>query len=422
MASKSDALVDGGQPGSCRSFLGGYESRMVLVTSLVISILAFDRLSTGYIGPYLIKAFQLTNTELGALYSIQAVAVAVFGYFFGRVSDATGRRKHLLVPMLVIAAICSLGSLLVQTYLMLMVLRLAMGVAMGGISPITQSILSSQSTPSRMGLNIGIQTLLMFLVSQMLGPIIFTRLAASWGWQAAYLASALPFLLMALAVVWTVRDSSPATGPSPATVPAPSEEDPASADQQKTVVRNVWLCIGISSCFMLWLVVHSTFLPLFLVQVRGYSPTEAGAMLSVLGVAGCVGGLGLPMLSDHIGRRAALVVGMALSLVVPLTALFWTGPGWTLSVLFFLGWLSVGTLPIYAVVVPGESVCPTKVAATIALTIGAGEVIGGVAGPLLAGQLADSLGLASLFWFTCGAALTCLVLVMALEQPRERPK
>jgi MFS family permease len=412
MAGSGEALAEGMGNRKYRLNFWSYENRMVLVTSLVIAFLAFDRLSTGYIGPYLIKAFNLSNTELGALYSIQALTVALAGYLFGKVSDATGWRKRLLVPMLIVSAVCSFGSLLVQSYLMLLILRLTMGGALGGMAPVTQSILSAQSSPTRMGANIGVQTLLMFLVSQMLGPIIFTRLADHWGWQAAYLASCLPFLLLALAVGWTVRErgSSAIAQASNAQAAIPAHKAPALA--------NIWICIGISSCFMLWLVIHTTFLPLYLVQVRGYAPTDAGSVLSVLGMAGCVGGLGLPMLSDRIGRRAALMLGMVFALAVPLAALFWTGAPWILSVLLFVGWTSVGTLPIYAVVVPGESVAPEKVAATIALTIGAGEVVGGVIGPLFAGQMADSFGLAAPFWFTTAAAVICCVLAAGIKQGR----
>jgi MFS family permease len=411
MAGSGEALAEGIGNRKYRLNLWSYENRMVLVTSLVISFLAFDRLSTGYIGPYLIRAFNLSNTELGALYSIQALTVALAGYFFGKVSDATGWRKRLLVPMLIVSAICSFGSLLVQSYVMLLVVRLAMGGALGGMSPLTQSIVSGQSSPHRVGLNLGVQTLLMFLVSQMLGPVIFTRLADQWGWQAAYLASALPFLLLALAVGWLIRES--ATAPA---VPADAKAL-AMPPARPLAPKNVWLCIGISSCFMLWLVIHATFLPLYLVEVRGYAPTDAGSILSVLGLAGCVGGLGLPMLSDRIGRRNALALGMSLALIAPLAVLLWTGSSWGLSILLFVGWMSVGSLPIYAVVVPGESVSPDKVVATIALTIGAGEIVGGVIGPLLAGSLADRFGLAAPFWFTAGAALVCLLLTQGIKRP-----
>jgi ACS family hexuronate transporter-like MFS transporter len=391
----------------------GYEMRMVLVTSLVISFVAFDRLATGYIGPYLIAALDLTNTQLGAIYSTQAVAVAVAGYVIGRLSDRTGKRKHLLVPLLMLAAICAMGSLLVQGYIALLAIRLASGAALGGISPITQSILTSQSPPERIGRNIGVQTLLMFLISQMLGPIVLSHIADAWGWQAAYVASAIPFLLLAAGVWLVIREIDGRAGPSDGAV------DVVGVGVGLTALarRKIGLCIVISAGFMFWLVVHATFLSVYLVEKMHYTPTGAGTVLGTLGLAGCVGGLALPLLSDRFGRKAMLTVGMGLAAIVPTAILLWTGPAWGLQLLLFTGWLAVGALPIYAVLIPGETVPPARIAATVAVTIGVGEIAGGVVGPILAGQFADAYGIAAPFWAALAVVFVCFLLSFLMPGP-----
>jgi ACS family hexuronate transporter-like MFS transporter len=388
----------------------GYEIRMVLVTSLVISFVAFDRLATGYIGPYLIAALDLTNTQLGAIYSTQAVAVAIAGYAIGRLSDRTGKRKQLLVLLLILAAICAMGSLLVQGYIALLAIRLASGAALGGISPITQSILTSQSPPERIGRNIGVQTLLMFLVSQMLGPIVLSRIADAWGWQAAYVASAIPFLLLAAGVWLVIREFDGGARPAEDVVGVGGGRLTALAR------RRIGLCIAISAGFMFWLVVHATFLSIYLVEKMHYTPTGAGTVLGTLGLAGCVGGLALPLLSDRFGRKAMLTVGMGLAAIVPTAILLWTGPAWGLQLLLFTGWLAVGALPIYAVLIPGETVPPARIAATVAVTIGVGEIAGGVVGPILAGQLADAYGIAAPFWVALAVVLVCFLLSLLIPQ------
>jgi len=392
-----------------------YEMRMVLVTSLVISFVAFDRLATGYIGPYLVAALKLTNTQLGAIYSIQALTVAIAGYGIGQLSDRTGKRKQLLVSLLVLAAICATGSLLVQGYIALLVVRLLSGAALGGISPITQSILTSQSEPKRIGRNIGVQTLLMFLISQMLGPIVLSRIADAWGWQAAYVASAVPFLLLAAGVGVAIRDTNGAASAGSAS----SIGDIAALSGQAR--RTIGLCLAISAGFMFWLVVHSTFLSVYLVEKMHFTPTEAGTILGTLGLAGCVGGLALPLLSDRIGRKTVLTLGMALAAIVPIAILLWTGPTWGLQALLFVGWLAVGSLPIYAVIIPGETVPPARLAATVAMTIGVGEIAGGVVGPIMAGRLADSFGIAAPFWCALGAVFACFVLSLLIPHKAESP-
>ena len=385
----------------------GYQFAMVVITSLVIAFLAMDRLSTGYIGPFLVRNLDLSITQLGGLYSAQALAVAVSGVLIGRYSDRTGKRKRLLVPLLLLSAAAALSAWLADGYFKLMAVRVGMGIALGGLTPIIQSIVSAQSTPSRLGFHIGIQTLLMFLVSQMGGPLVTTRLANAYGWQATYAASAVPFLLLAVLVAVLVRENPPTDrgdGDGQSARPA------LSAEAKRTIAS----CLAISMGFMLWLVIHATFLSVYLVGVRGVEPTRAGEILSVLGIAGAAGGLLLPMISDRIGSQATLFGGMVVSAIVPLAVLFWTGSEWGLQVLLFLGWLSVGSLPLYAVLIPSKTVSPTRLAATIALITGLGEVVGGIGGPILAGQLADRVGMTTPFVFTLGVSVVCAVFSMRL--------
>lgn len=387
-----------------------YETKMVLVTSLAISFLAFDRLATGYLGPFLVRDLGLSNTELGALYSVQAVAVALAGFGMGWVSDKTGKRVGLLAPLLLLAALCATGSLLVQGFAVLLMLRLASGLALGGVSPIAQSIVTVQSAPSRVGRNIGIQTLLMFLVSQMAGPILIPRIAERWGWQAGYAASALPFILLAVAGLFLLRETIAPTQQRLA-VPVPvGRLDPAAR-------RTVWLCTGISACFMIWLVVHSTFLSVFLVQNSGLTPTEAGNIFGTLGLAGAIGGLLIPLISDRFGRRRVLVCGLILSMLVPASVILLAEHLWPLHIGLFLGWMAVGVLPVYAVLVPGSAVPPGRMAATIAIIVGAGELVGGVIGPVIAGYLADTVSLMAPFVFALILVGVGLALAMLLPAP-----
>lgn len=389
----------------------GYEWRMVLVTSLAISFLAFDRLASGALGPYLLDGLGLSKTALGSLYSVQAIAVAVMGFVIGRYSDRTGNRRRLLALLLVLAAICALAVLPVNSYAALMLVRLASGMALGAVSPISQSIVTAQSSPAWLGRNIGVQTLLMFLVGQVLGPFLLPVLAEKWGWQAGFAASAGPFAVLAIAVLLLLKDGDTATPPSADQAsPAPAAE--LSPDARRAVA----LCLGIAACFMIWLVIYSTFLTVFLVERWGVTPPVAGSMLGTLGIAGGVGGFVLPLLSDRLGRKRILLVGMGLAAIAPLATLLWTGPLWGLQLCLAAGWVAVGVLPLYAVVIPGSSVPPGRIAATIALVIGTGEVIGGVGGPIVAGWLADQYGIAAPFGLAFAAIGVCVVLVSMLPR------
>lgn len=388
-----------------------YEWRMVLVTSLAISFLAFDRLASGALGPYLIAGLNLSKTQLGSLYSVQAIAVALMGFVIGGYSDHTGNRRKLLALLLTIAALCALAVMTVNSYAGLMLARLASGMALGAVSPISQSILTIQSSPARIGRNIGVQTLLMFMIGQVLGPFLLPVLAERWGWQAGFTASALPFLILAVAVLVLLRES-----PRAKSSVAASGEGSSAAVLSPDARRTVWLCLGIAAFFMIWLVIYSTFLTVFLVERWGVSPPVAGSMLGTLGIAGGVGGFVLPLLSDRLGRKTILLLGMGLAAISPVAVLFWTGPLWGLQVVLAIGWLAVGVLPLYAVIIPGAVVPQARIAVTIALIIGTGEVVGGVGGPILAGQLADLYGLLAPFWLALLAVVASFGLTILLPR------
>ncbi len=403
------AVLETGTLGS-----SGYENRMLAITSLTVGVIAFDRLAVGYLAPYLVKAFNLSNTELGALYAVQALAAALAGLAAGRLADLKGWRKQIIVPFLCLVSLFALVSATARTFAMLAPIRFVMGAMEGPVATLNQSITSLQSSPHRRGLNLGILTLSMFMISQVLSPIMLTGIADHWGWRAAFLVPAAPALILALAAALVLRNTvgpSAAAGPVGAAAPPPVKLE-----------RNVWVCAVLSMVFMSWLVVHSTFLPLYLVKVRGLAPAHMAILMSLLGAAGCVGSLLYPTISDKIGRKPTMLVAMGAAALVPLALLLFHGPEPILAAILFVGWLSVGALPIYTAVIPGESVSPQRAATVIAMIMAAGELVGGVAGPLVAGSVADRFGLVMPFWFTAAAAIGCCVLALGLKESSQRAR
>ncbi|WP_404710463.1 MFS transporter [Sphingomonas sp. MMS24-J13] len=405
------------QPAVPPAIRRGYENRMVAVTSVVVGVVAMDRLAVGLIAPYLTQAFSLSNTQLGALYAVQALAAAVGGFAAARVSDATGWRKQIIVLFLCLAAVFATTSAIASGFLVLLGVRLLLGASEGPVAALCQSVTSLQSSANRRGLNLGVLTLAMIFVSQVFGPILLTRLADHWSWRAAFFAPVLPMLLMGGVAALVLRNVAGDTVPRPA--PGIVEEAPA---PPPALARNAWICGLISMVFMSWLVVHSTFLPLYLVKERGLSPGAMAMVMSVVGVSGCIGGLLLPALSDRWGRRRTMVAAMLVAAVVPIAILSFHGSAVVLAAILFVGWLGVGALPIYTAVIPGESVAPGRAATVIAAIMAAGELVGGVAGPLVAGSVADRFGLVTPFWFTAGAALLCCLLALTLTETRMRQR
>jgi fucose permease len=90
--------------------------------------------------------------------------------------------------------------------------------------------------------------------------------------------------------------------------------------------------------------------------------------------------------------------------VVPLAALYYTGPFWGLVVLVFIGWQASGVFPLYMGTIPAESTSPRHIASAMGLVVCIGEVVASAVTPL-AGYIADRTTLAAPMLIELGCAL-----------------
>jgi predicted MFS family arabinose efflux permease len=142
--------------------------------------------------------------------------------------------------------------------------------------------------------------------------------------------------------------------------------------------RNVVSCAVLSILLVSYLVVCWTFMPLFLTKVRGYDATTMGWLMGSLGISATVASSAIPWLSDYIGRRGPMIAAPFVAVALPLAALFYSGPVWSLGAIFVVGWLVTGIFPLFMAAVPSESVEVSQVATALGICMGAGELIGGV--------------------------------------------
>jgi ACS family hexuronate transporter-like MFS transporter len=92
--------------------------------------------------------------------------------------------------------------------------------------------------------------------------------------------------------------------------------------------------------------------------------------------------------------------------VLPLAALYLTGPAWALAVAFFVGWTFTGIMPLFMATVPAESVAARHMGTALGLCMGGSEILGGVLAPVFSGYFADRYGLQAPLW---GLVLLALI-------------
>ncbi len=299
-----------------------------------------------------------------------------------------------------------------MTFGVLLAARFVLGAAEGPIVPISQTLILQSSTPERRGVNMGFMQMVgAFGIAGFIGPIVATQLAASHGWRMAMFLSVIPGLIVAGLMMVLIKPD-----PLQAERPAEHRGSPLAAIGALLRIPNIRASLAIAGLITAWLVLQSTFLMLYLTQVKGLVPTTAGWVIGMGGWAGLVGGISLPLLSDRFGRKPVMLFGALGGTLGPIALLLLPGDPVVLAVAVFFGWLPLGIAPLYCATVPTESVSPALATTAVGLSMGFAELFGGVILPPIAGSVADRFGLESVFIICIGLALVAAAVALFLKE------
>ncbi|MEV4172665.1 MFS transporter [Nonomuraea sp. NPDC049709] len=388
-----------------------YEIRLLVILFLSFGFVFFDRQALSFLTPYMNKDFGLSNAELGTLSGVLALTWALAGMFAGRLSDALGRRKPILIVTVVLFSLFSASSGLMGGFAGLLVARALMGTAEGAVLPMAQSLMVEASRESRRGLNMGLlQGSSAGLLGGILAPLVVVWIAETYDWRVAFYVTIIPGLVMA-ALIWKfVRERSPRT---PAEAPRAAAVRVPLGEVLK--LRNIVVCMLIACCYLTWFVTIITFTPTYLTEVKGFSPGTMSGVMTCLGVAWVLWGFVTPAISDRIGRKAALIGFTALAVCCPLAVVYVEGPV-LLGAIMVVTYTGLGCFTLFMATIPAETVPRGALATALGLIMGVGELAGGFLGPMVAGRAADQWGLQAAMFIAAGGALVVVALCFALKE------
>ncbi|MEY3905955.1 MAG: hypothetical protein RIR59_778 [Pseudomonadota bacterium] len=392
---------------------GAYQAFLVGILSLNFGILFFDRNALNFLMPFVQPDLQLSDTQVGMLSSGLSLTWAIAGFLVGRISDKLGSRKPVIVVSTIAFCLCSIVSGLASSFLMLLGARLLMGAAEGGVMPVSHSIIAAEVDDDKRGLAMGVgQNLGSNLLGSAAAPLVLVPVAMAYGWRDAFFLAALPGLISA-AIIWFFVKEPPREvyGASDA---------PRATLGQAFADRNVQLCAIISVLLVSYLVCCWAFMPLYLMNDRGFDADTTKWLMATLGISAGIGSFVVSALSDHIGRKPAIVGFSLLGVILPLGAMFFTGSSWVLAAIFFFGWALNGVFPIFMATVPSESVDPRLTASLTGIVMGIGEVLGGVLSPFAAGLLSDSFGRSAVMWMMLGLTIAAALVGTGLRETAPR--
>ncbi len=402
-----------------------YQITLVLLLALNFGIVFFDRNSLNFLGSFVQKDLGLSNTQLGSVAGVFSFAWALSAFGISRLSDMVGNRKLLLVLATLAFSLCSFLTGLAGSFAVLIGARILMGVAEGGVMPISHAIVASEVEPKYRGLAQGVaQNLGSNFFGSFVAPLTLVALALKFGWQNTFYIAGLPGIVCAALIWMFVKEPA-----APARVVSDAKQTKTSGSAfigwlsaigEALKVRNIQVCVVMGVVLVAYLVICWAFMQIFLINVRHYTESEAAGLMSVLGISATIGSFAIAGLSDAIGRRPVMIATPLLAIILPLGAIYYQGPAIGMIAIFFVGWSVNGIFPLFMATVPSESVSPAMAATVFGLCMGSCEILGGAAGPPIAGMLADANGASAPLWMMVGLALVGAVAALGLQETAPR--
>ncbi|HEY1875132.1 MAG TPA: MFS transporter [Steroidobacteraceae bacterium] len=389
-----------------------YEQRLIWVLGITFGFLFFDRNAASFLMPFITKDLGFSYRQVGLIAAALSFTWAISAFLGGALSDHTGRRKPVLLASAIAFSVCSVLSGLAGSFAALFAARFLMGLVEGPFMPVSHSLVAQESELGKRGHNMGVlQNFGSNLLGSFAAPLVLVSIAEHWSWRTAFFIAGVPGLVMAALIARYVREP-----PRSARRRSGARALDVMSHLALLRYRNMLLCVLMSIFMVSWMVLGWAFLPLFYVKARQLSADQMKVLMSLLGLSAAFFSFIVPGLSDRLGRRPVVVAFNLIGVLVPLAVLYFHGSLYILGALVFLGWAASGTFPLFMATIPSETIPARYVATAVGLSVGVGEILGGVSAPALAGSAADAFGLNAPLFIQAGCALVGTVLAMSLRE------
>jgi MFS transporter, SHS family, lactate transporter len=273
---------------------------------------AFDFFIMVFVLRNIAETFSTTITAVTIAITLTLAMRALGAWIFGRLADRFGRRPTLMVDVLMFSVL-ELATAFSPSLTVFFILRALYGIAMGGEWGVGAS-LTMESIPAKWRGPVSGLLQAGYPSGYLLASIVYWIAFPLVGWRGMFVIGALPAFL-----VLYIRSSVPespdwvarrAAGPRPSI--------------WQVLGRNVGLTVYVVALMTAFnFFSHGTqdLYPTFLEVQHKFSTGTVATIAIVYNIGAILGGIGFGALSQHIGRRTAIVIAAVAALpVIPLWA------------------------------------------------------------------------------------------------------
>jgi sugar phosphate permease len=371
---------------------------VLLVGALVVfGALGLARFGYTMLLPPMQAALGLDNTQAGALATANLAGYLTLAVLGGVLASHVGPRV-VIAGGLAVAALGMLLTALADSFGAALGWRALTGMGSGASNVPVMALLAAWFAPRRRGLAAGIGVTGSSLALILLGwlvPGLLTELGED-GWRVSWLAFAGATLGLAILALAVLRNSPADVGLRPLGAGPEGASGggarPADAPNWGSVYRSgvIWHVGLVYVAFGFSYIIYMTFFTKYLVAEAHYTPVEAGRLFMTMGWVSLLCGLVWGWVSDHIGRKAALVIVYLVQAAAFGLFALWPSPvGLTLSAVLF--GLTAWSIPAIVAALCGDLLGARLAPAGlgfVTLFFGVGQAVA----PSVAGAVADAAG------------------------------
>ena len=386
------------------------EVRTVAVLSLGFGLVGIDRFLISTMYPVIARDLHLSYSDIGVITGALAIAWGISALFMGNLSDRIGRRRVLIISLIVFSLLIG-ASGLATGLLTLIAVRVIMGFADGAYTPVSIAGTLAASPAGRRGLNIGIQQMMLPLFGLGLAPLFVAGVLRFIDWRLVFLIFVIPGLLLAFSV-WKIIPHLSA--------PAKTEVRASWSDWQAVLsYSNVRVAALLMLCWLTCLITTSAFMPNYLVDHLKLRPGQMGVVMSAIGLGATAGTFLLPWLSDKVGRRPVMALS-SVGVLISLLLLAYTANGVAIlfAFLFFVHFFNNALIALTVGPLCAEAVPATLMATASGLVIAVGELFGGGLAPVIVGHVAQRFGIEHVLWLPIAVMGVGFLLCLAIKDNR----
>jgi MFS family permease len=287
---------------------GIYQNTIAVLFALTWGLVLLDRNAIAFLFPVLMKTFNLNNAQTGQIVMVTGFGFVISSLLITPLADKSGLKKAWLVPVIILSGMFSGGTAFAGSLAAMLIIRFLTGFADGPIYPLMTSVLKVQGDPKKFAFYIGLTQLSIALIAQVLGPPLTIQLALHLDWHYAFIFTSLPTVIVGI-MIWLILkelrpEATAQAGGGTLLKEAAGEGTMRWSDVPKifayrnctlSFIANVLVMVGF------WGVV--SFGTTYWVNEGGLTLAQTGYLGSISGILGFGWALGIPVMTDRLGRK-----------------------------------------------------------------------------------------------------------------------